>query len=217
MVADGTYLRGLGAHHNMPAVPTFPYGNGALFEYFPGFHIPQQGTVPLLMVLLNLCYHAELDGQRRKAFFLGLLGKALVHIRPLVILAFCGGEQVFGRVAQQSQLLEPHLGVFLLVVRRLLEDGCDLLIALLLGSAGEKGVFVSGLALTHKCGEEVAFGLRAFQFHGEFPFLYGMASGCHFHHSRFPGFVKEYSEFLSLFSPVVFLDNSQNSAIMGIK
>ena len=47
MVADGTYFRGLGAHHNMPAVPTFPYGNGALFKHLLGFDVVEQGTVPL--------------------------------------------------------------------------------------------------------------------------------------------------------------------------
>ncbi len=125
------------ARYIVSAVGALPDGNGALFEYFPGFHILQQ-----FRYRSSWCFSISATmrslGQRRKAFFFGLLGKGLVHIRPLVILAFRGVDQVFGGGALPPQQLKPHLGVLLLVVGRLLEDGGDLLVALLFGSLAQK-------------------------------------------------------------------------------
>ena len=63
------------------------------------------------------------------------------------------------------QGLEPHLGVFLFVGGSLLKDRGQLLIAFLLGYAGEEGVLVAGLALACKCFPQVFLGLGALEFH----------------------------------------------------
>ena len=91
----------------MPAVPALPDLDLALLENLLRLHILQQGTIPLLMALLDLPDHAELGRQFREALRLGGLGKALVHIRPLVVLPVRGGGQVLGGGADAVQLLEP--------------------------------------------------------------------------------------------------------------
>ena len=102
------------------------------------------------MVLLNGGHQAELGGQLGEALLLGGLGKALVHVRPLVVLAVGRGRQVLRGAADARQLLEPHLGVLFLVVRGFQEEGRDLLKALLLGLGGEIGILVPGLGLPCK-------------------------------------------------------------------
>ena len=69
------------------------------------------------------------------------------------------GDQVLRSAAQQAKLLEPHLGMFLLIIRGLLENGCDLLKTFLFCAAGKIRILVSGLALTGKRGEQIGLGL----------------------------------------------------------
>ena len=59
------------------------------------------------------------------------------------------------------QLLKPHLGVFLLIVRGLQEQGRNLLVAVLLGFGCKVGVLVSGLGLPCESSFQVLFGLSA--------------------------------------------------------
>ena len=94
-----------------------------------------------------------------KAFFIGGLGKAVVHIRPLVVLALSGGEKIFGSVADAVQLFEPQLGVFLLIISGFEEQCRDLLKAFLLGLGCKIGVLVACLGLTGKGSHQVFFGL----------------------------------------------------------
>ena len=61
------------------------------------------------------------------------LGKALVHIGPLIVLAVGCGTQVLGCIAYTLQLLEPEFGVLLLIIGCLLKDCSYLLKALFLG------------------------------------------------------------------------------------
>ena len=85
----------------------------------------------------------------------------------LALKAYPNGLQVGGGVADALQVLEPQLGVLLLVVGGLLEDSGDLLIALLLGDGCEIGVLVARLALAGKGVPQVALGLSALQFHND--------------------------------------------------
>lgn len=62
-----------------------------------------------------------------ETFLIGCFGKAVVHIRPLVVLALSGGEKVFCGVANAVQLFEPQLGVFLLIISGFEEQCRDLL------------------------------------------------------------------------------------------
>ena len=61
------------------------------------------------MVLFNSSDQTETLRQLMKAFLIGGFGKAIVHIRPLVVLALSGGEKVFGGVTNAVQFFEPEL------------------------------------------------------------------------------------------------------------
>ena len=112
-------------------------------------------------MLLDGGHTTELGGQLGEALGLCSLGKAFVHIGPLVVLAIGGSGQVLSSGADAVQLFEPQLGVFLLVLGGLQEEGGNLLKALLLGLRGEVGVLVAGLALAGKGGVQVLLGLCA--------------------------------------------------------
>ena len=69
--------------------------------------------------------------------------------------------QVVRRAAQLAQLLEPELGVLLLVLGGLEEERADLLKALFLGGGSKIGVFIARLGFARKGLPEVLFGLGA--------------------------------------------------------
>ena len=119
----------------------------------------QQGTVALLMVLFNGGYQAETLGQLMESLLVGGFGEAVVHIRPLVVLALSGGEKIFGGVADAVQLFEPQLGMFILVIGGFKEQRRDLLVAFLLGLRCKIGVLVACLGLTGKGSHQIFFGL----------------------------------------------------------
>ena len=127
MVAGGADLRGLLAYDDVTAVAALPHLDLALGEDLRHLHIVQQGTVALLVVLFNGGDQAETLGQLMETFLIGSFGKAVVHIRPLVVLALSSGEKVFGGVANAVQLFEPQLGVFLLIISGFEEQCRDLL------------------------------------------------------------------------------------------
>ena len=133
MRADRAGSRSLGTHDEVTAVAALPHGHLALLEDLLHFHVAQQGAIALLVGLFDLGDQTELRSQLLEALFLSFLGHAVVHIGPLVVLAVGGRQQVLGGVAQLAQSLEPQLGVLLLIVGGLQEQGADLLIALLLG------------------------------------------------------------------------------------
>ena len=127
MVAGGANLRGFLAHDDVTAVAALPHLDLALGEDLRHLHIVQQGTVALLVMLFNGGDQAETLGQLMETFLIGCFGKAVVHIRPLVVLALSGGEKVFCGVANAVQLFEPQLGVFLLIISGFEEQCRDLL------------------------------------------------------------------------------------------
>ena len=174
MVAGGANLRGLLAHDDVTAVAALPHLDLALGEDLRHLHIVQQGTVALLVVLFNGGDQAETLGQRMETFLIGCFGKAVVHIRPLVVLTLSGGEKVFCGVANAVQFFEPQLGVFLLIISGFEEQCRDLLKAFLLGLGCKIGVLVACLGLTGKGSHQVFFGLSSCVFrlfHGGYSFL----------------------------------------------
>ena len=70
-------------------------------------------------------------------------------------------QQVLLGAAQLIELLEPELGMLLLVLGGLQEERGDLLVAGLLGDGREVGVLVSCLALAGKGLPEVLLGFGA--------------------------------------------------------
>jgi len=111
------------------------------------------------MVLFNSSDQTETLRQLMKAFLIGGFGKAVVHIRPLVVLALSGGEKIFGGVADTVQLLEPELCVLFFILCGLEKQRRDLLIAFLLGFGGKVGILVASLGLTGKGRHQAFFGL----------------------------------------------------------
>ena len=75
MGADRADLGSLLANHNVAAVTALPDLHFALGKDFLHFHIVQQGTVTLLMVLLNSGNATEFGSQLREAFRVRSLGK----------------------------------------------------------------------------------------------------------------------------------------------
>ena len=91
MVAGRADLRRFLTDHNVTAVAALPHLDLALGEDLRHLHIVQQGTVALLVVLFNGGDQAETLRQLMETFLIGSFGKAVVHIRPLVVLALSGG------------------------------------------------------------------------------------------------------------------------------
>ena len=131
MVAGRADLRRFLTDHNVTAVAALPYLDLTLGKDLRHLHIVQQGTVALLVVLFNGSDQTEALRQLMKAFFIGGFGKAVVHIRPLVVLTLSGGEKVFCGVANAVQFFKPQLGVFLLIISGFEEQCRDLLVAFL--------------------------------------------------------------------------------------
>ena len=165
MGAHGTDLRGLLPDDQMAAVAALPHGLLALFKDPLHLHVAQQRPIALLVGLLDAPHLPELLRQLRKALLLGLLRHAVIHIRPLVVLSGGGRGQILRRGADAAEGLEPHLGVLLFVVGGGLENGCDLLIALLLGHGGKIVVLAAGLSLPGKGLPQIALGPASLQFH----------------------------------------------------
>ena len=132
MIAGRADLGGFRAHHDMAAVAAFPHLYFASGEDFGRFHVPEQRPVALLMVFFHRRHQAEAPRQLREPFLFGGSGKTVVHVRPLVVLAFGGVEQVLRRIAEAVEFLEPELGVFLFVLRRFQKQRRNLLVACLL-------------------------------------------------------------------------------------
>ena len=113
------------------------------------------------MVLFNLAYRSELSGKLRKSLFLGCLGKVFVHICPFVVFTVCGSLKVCLCIAYSCKLLEPHLSVFLFVIRSFQEKGGHLLIALFFRYGCKICILVSCLRFSCKRFLKILFGLCA--------------------------------------------------------
>ena len=133
MLANGADLRSLGAHYDVTAVAALPNLYFRFLEYLGGLYVLEQGAVTLLVLLLDSGNHTETCGQYGESLLLGSLGKALIHIGPLIVLTVSCGAQVLSGIANALQLLEPEFCVLLFIVGGLFKNGCYLLKALFLG------------------------------------------------------------------------------------
>ena len=118
------------------------------------------------MLLFDLAHLFKQEGDLVEALFLRLFGEAGVHIRPFVVLARGGVDEVLfrGRNVAAVQQLEPDLGVFLFVVGGLFEQRGDLHEAVLFGLARIVGVLVARLRFAGERRLQVGFRLGAFEF-----------------------------------------------------
>ena len=135
VVTDGTYLGRLLANHNVSAVAALPDYVAILGEYALLLDVIQELAIALLVLLLDFGHALKLLGYLVEAFLASLLGHAGIHVGPLEVLAISGCLKILGGALDSSafQQLEPHLGVLLLVVSRLLKDCGYLYITVLLG------------------------------------------------------------------------------------
>ena len=99
----------------MTTVAAFPHGDTGLFEHIVGLNILEQGTIALLMGLLNGSHAAELLSQSMEAFLVSFLGHTGVHICPLVAFALSGVLQILRSIAKLAQSFEPKLCMLFLI------------------------------------------------------------------------------------------------------
>ena len=163
MRADRTDFRGGLADVDVAAVSADPDHVAVSREDDALFNVREQLSVALLVLLLDRRDLLEQVGDVVEALGLRVLGEALVHVGPLVVLALGGVLQVRDRVRNVAvmQELEPDLRVLLLVVCGFGEKLGNLLVAVLLRLRCVIGVLVSRLRLAGKGGHQVRFGLCA--------------------------------------------------------
>ena len=94
MVADRADLRSLLSDHDMTAVGALPDGVLVTGENHRILNLTQQLAVTLLMGLLNGADFGEEVGDLIKAFLLGGLGEAVIHVCPFEILTISGISQI---------------------------------------------------------------------------------------------------------------------------
>ena len=126
-----TYFRSGSSYHDMTAVAAFPYLYFTPGKYLLCLNIVKQCAIALLMMLLYSSNTAELGSKLREAFLLCCLGKACVHVCPLIVLTVSCSGKILGCSSDTVELLEPQFSVFLLVVGCLLKESCYLLKAVL--------------------------------------------------------------------------------------
>ena len=126
VIAGRADLGGLLTHHDVAAVAALPHLDLALGKDLRHLHIVQQGAVTLLVVLLDGSHQTEPLRQLVEALLISSPGKALIHIRPLVVLALSGREEIFGGIPDAVQFLEPELRVLLFVLCGFEEQRRDL-------------------------------------------------------------------------------------------
>ena len=97
MIAGRANLRRFFAYDDMTAVAALPDLDGTLGKDLGGFHIAQQRTVAFLVVLFNGCHQAEPFCQLRESLGFGGFGKAIIHIRPLVVFTLGGSQKRWSR------------------------------------------------------------------------------------------------------------------------
>ena len=137
-------LRRFRAHNNVSAIAAFPDLDLALGKNLGGFHVVKQRTVALLMVFFDRGDKAEFVRELMEALLIGGLGKTVVHVRPLVILALGGVKEVLRRIADAVELFKPELCMLLFVVGGFQEERGDLLVAFLLCFAYKERILVAG-------------------------------------------------------------------------
>ena len=159
MLADRADLRSLGSYYDMSAVTALPDGNAALLKHLHGLHVAQKLAVALLVHLLNGSYATELFSQIMESFLVSLTGHAVIHIRPLGVLAFGSMEKVLGSIAQLAQSFEPQFSVLLLVLCSMQEQSGNLLVTGFFGYGSKVSILVAGLRFPSKSFPQILLGL----------------------------------------------------------
>ena len=75
------------------------------------------------MMFLDSADQTEFRRKLRKTFFFRSFCKAFIHIRPLEIFSLGCRREIFRRISDSAQFLEPHLRMLTLVFSRLQKNG----------------------------------------------------------------------------------------------
>ena len=136
VVTDRAALWGRLADDDMATVAALPDAVSVAREDDLVVDILEKLTVALLVLTLNLGDATHLSCDVVEALLVGLACHTLVHVGPLEVLALGSVEEVVGSLRHRAtmEVLEPHLGMLLLVGGSLLEDSGDLLVAVLLSA-----------------------------------------------------------------------------------
>ena len=162
MIAGGADLGGLIANVQVTTVEALPNLNALALKYLARLDALGKLKITLFVSLLDVGNKTELGRDLGKALLVGRLGKAGIHVGPLVVLTRGSIAQVGEGVGHLAivQVLKPELCMLALVARGLGKDVGDLDEALLLCLACIIGVLVGRLRLTGKGGLEVLLRLR---------------------------------------------------------
>lgn len=203
MVTNRAFCRSFFTDNNLAAVGADPYLLFLAFENTVVFNVGEQGTVSFLMLLFNLAYFLKEFGNFGKAFLFGSLSHIGIHFGPFEVLTCRSVLQVRNGVMNIAamQCLEPHLGMLFFIACSLLENGCYLVIAFLLGLAGIKSVFVPCSGFAGKCGFEIFSVLLPFNliiYSSSFIIKHRITFACRYcyRHMRHPQFFPFFQQFL---------------------
>ena len=111
----GTYFGSLCADYDVAADPALPDSDGALLEYLLCLHILKKLSVALLMALLDCSDLSESVSKIVETFLVSFFGHAVIHVSPLIVLAFCCSKKVSCAVTDVTELLEPYPCMLLLI------------------------------------------------------------------------------------------------------
>ena len=128
----------------------------------------EEELVDALVLLLRLDDVAHQGGNLLEALLLSLISHSGVHMGPLLMLTGDGELEILTRGADLAcgvaggdlylsslEVREEHLGVHALLVCCLLEEVCDLTIALLASNALREVVAIACLRLACECDQQV--------------------------------------------------------------
>ena len=146
MAAGRTDLGGFLANDDVATVGALPYDVAFLGEDQTFLDVGQELAITRFVLTLNGTDQGKFLGYLVEAFLTCLAGHAVVHVRPLEVLAIGGVFQIVDGVTNRTtiQLLVPQLGVLLLIGSCLLEDAGNLHITVLLCTGSKIGVLVPG-------------------------------------------------------------------------
>ena len=179
--ADGALLGGLGAVELMAAVHADPAAGHIGNEQLVLAEQPVEGIEAARVAFFDLGNQLQLAGDLREALVPGRSGKGRVELRVLLRLVLRGGLQqgqgIGGGIHREAPLYEnvvrsapaqevrEDLGVLLLLVGGVAEDGGDHGQPIPLRLARGKGVAVSGQTLPGQGPHQVLLGVGVLQVH----------------------------------------------------
>ena len=163
MTANRANERGFLTHHEVTAFAALPHDFFTLFENALHLNIAEQLQIPLFVGLFNSGHGTETRGKFRETFLVSRLGKAVVHVGPLVVLAACSRLEVFFGCPDAAQGLKPNRCVFFFIGSGFFKNRRNLLIAFFSGNAGKVRVLVARLRLSGKSRLQILLSLCSLQ------------------------------------------------------